>query len=287
MIKVIGIGDNVCDKYRHLNMMFPGGQALNFAVYCRQNGNQAAYIGAFGSDEVAEHVIKTLTDMKIDISHARHYQGENGYAVIDLKDGDRVFVMSNKGGVLRVNPLELSEKDISYISQFDLVHTSNNSYIDRELPKLAKLKNLLSYDFSGTWRDVDRTREVCKWIDFGFLSCSESLNNDVRFQIQQMYNWGCKIVVATMGAHGAIVFNGQSYFTIQPEPVDAIDTLGAGDSFAAGFLMSYVENICKKNITKKDPIYEQLMKRALDNAAVLSAKTCMMQGAFGCGCRLV
>ena len=32
-MKVIGIGDNVCDKYIHLNMMFPGGQALNFAVY--------------------------------------------------------------------------------------------------------------------------------------------------------------------------------------------------------------------------------------------------------------
>ena len=32
-MKVIGIGDNVCDKYEHLKMMFPGGQAMNFAVY--------------------------------------------------------------------------------------------------------------------------------------------------------------------------------------------------------------------------------------------------------------
>ena len=34
-MKVIGIGDNVCDKYIHLNTMFPGGQALNFAVYAK------------------------------------------------------------------------------------------------------------------------------------------------------------------------------------------------------------------------------------------------------------
>ena len=32
-MKVIGIGDNVCDKCIHLKTMFPGGQALNFAAY--------------------------------------------------------------------------------------------------------------------------------------------------------------------------------------------------------------------------------------------------------------
>ena len=34
-MRVIGIGDNVCDKYEHLKMMFPGGQAMNFAVYAK------------------------------------------------------------------------------------------------------------------------------------------------------------------------------------------------------------------------------------------------------------
>ena len=32
-MKMIGIGDNVCDKYRTLGTMFPGGQALNVSVY--------------------------------------------------------------------------------------------------------------------------------------------------------------------------------------------------------------------------------------------------------------
>ena len=40
---VIGIGDNVCDKYIHLKTMFPGGQALNFAAYARMLGADAAY----------------------------------------------------------------------------------------------------------------------------------------------------------------------------------------------------------------------------------------------------
>ena len=42
-MKVIGIGDNVCDKYIHLKTMFPGGQTLNFAAYAGVLGADAAY----------------------------------------------------------------------------------------------------------------------------------------------------------------------------------------------------------------------------------------------------
>ena len=33
MLKVLGLGDNVCDVYLHTGTMYPGGQAVNFAVY--------------------------------------------------------------------------------------------------------------------------------------------------------------------------------------------------------------------------------------------------------------
>ena len=38
-VKVLGFGDNVVDKYEHLKMMYPGGNAVNFAVdvYKRQD----------------------------------------------------------------------------------------------------------------------------------------------------------------------------------------------------------------------------------------------------------
>ena len=58
-MKVIGIGDNVCDKYIHLKTMFPGGQALNFSVYAKQLGADVSYMGVFGTDQEAAHVIRT------------------------------------------------------------------------------------------------------------------------------------------------------------------------------------------------------------------------------------
>ena len=62
MIKVIGIGDNVCDQYYPAKIMYPGGQAMNFSVYAKMLGAQSAYLGVFGNDRVAEHIISVLDD---------------------------------------------------------------------------------------------------------------------------------------------------------------------------------------------------------------------------------
>lgn len=285
MIRVIGIGDNVCDKYRHINKMFPGGQALNFSVYCRQQGNASAYIGVFGDDAVAAHVIHTLRQLDIDISHARYCHGENGYAVIDLVDGERIFVTSNKGGVLRNNPLVFTQEDIDYIAGFALIHTSNNSYINAELPKLSRLSNFLSYDFSKSWRDEKRTADICRYLDFGFLSSDDIPLDEVKAQLQKMYNWGGSLLVATRGSEGAVAYDGSDYYTFCPQPLKALDTLGAGDSLAAGFLMYYLENFPGQQ--KGTQSYKAFIEAALAAGGDLAAKTCMVQGAFGFGTDLV
>lgn len=62
-ISVLGFGDNVVDKYEHIKTMYPGGNAVNFAVFAKKLGvDRSAYMGIFGSDEEAEHVIASLED---------------------------------------------------------------------------------------------------------------------------------------------------------------------------------------------------------------------------------
>lgn len=287
MIRTIGIGDNVCDKYRHLDQMFPGGQALNFAVYCRREGKKSAYLGAFGNDKIAEHVKNTLDRFEIDRSRCRTYPEENGYAVVDLKDGERVFVTSNKGGALKNHPLDLSAEDLDYLRSFDVIHTSNNSYIVRELPKLARLPGLLSYDFSGSWKDGELTKQICPYLDFAFFSCSSLTEAETEEQEKKMSGWGCKTVVATRGEQGSVLFDGQRFYPDRPELVDALDTLGAGDSFAAGVLMAYAEALQKGIPEKGSEAYREMIRDAMQNGDRLSRKTCMTYGAFGCGTKLV
>ena len=224
MLRVIGVGDNVVDKYFHLKKMFPGGNALNFSVYARQAGATAAYIGIFGTDEAAKHIISVMSEIGVDISHCQQFEGENGFAGVNLVDGDRVFVGGNKGGIASRVDLVLSESDLEYISSFDIVHSSCYSFIEKELPKLKDTGVPLSYDFSNRTED-EYLRLVCPYVDYSFMSCSHLSAEETKKKLELAMELGNRLSLATRGAEGAILFDGRDYMTYVPEKVNAIDTL--------------------------------------------------------------
>ena len=82
MIKVIGIGDNVCDQYYPAKIMYPGGQAMNFSVYAKMLGAQSAYLGVFGNDRVAEHIISVLDEIGVDHMPARMDTQKSGLKMV-------------------------------------------------------------------------------------------------------------------------------------------------------------------------------------------------------------
>ncbi len=285
MVKVLGLGDNVCDIYLNQGMMYPGGQALNVAVYAKQLGVQSDFLGVNGTDEVAEHVLRTLDELGVGHSRCRRTRGENGFACVTLIDGDRVFLGSNKGGVLQKTPIKLGQDDLTHIDCFDVVHTTNNGFIDEQLPLLAPLSPLISYDFSYRWNEQDRLERVCSYIDFSFLSCSE-LSEDETFELcEHVYKKGCGVVVATRGSKGAFVWDGARIYRQPPYAVQAIDTMGAGDSFAACLLVRLAQAL--KNDGKDrwtDANYRaKILPPALADAAAFASKTCLVHGSFGYG----
>ncbi len=285
MLNVLGLGDNVCDKYLHSGYMYPGGQALNFSVFAKSLEADSSFMGVLGTDEVAAHILKTLDELGIEHSHCRQYEGENGYAVVNLVDGDRVFVTSNKGGVQREHPIILNSEDMDYLMQFDLIHTSNNSAFDAQLPH-AKLSGVpISYDFSGQWIDPEKTSRVCPYISFGFLSAGSLPDSEIHEVCRRLYREGCPIVIATCGSRGALLFDGISYYSQPPKLVKAVDTLGAGDSFATAFLLSFVQvqKDAPARLKEDREFYKQALSHSLLHGSEFAAKTCLVNGAFGMG----
>lgn len=66
MVKVLGLGDNVCDIYLNERTMYPGGQAVNFAVYAGMLGVKSDFMGVFGNDAIAGHVKASLDAIALD-----------------------------------------------------------------------------------------------------------------------------------------------------------------------------------------------------------------------------
>ena len=290
-MRLIGIGDNVCDVYLHLAEMFPGGQALNVAVFAKMQGIDSAYLGVFGDDEVAEHIKNTLSEFGVDTSHCRHVHGENGYALVTLIDGDRVFLGSNKGGVGRDFPLVLDDNDIEYIRQFSVVHTTNNSFFDDQLSVLYEAGIPISYDFSDQWIEHREWAEkVAKYCTFGFMSLPHNAKeNEILSYCEKMHACGCRNIVATNGSKGAYFYDGKNLWFQPSHLVKAIDTLGAGDSFATTVLVNYYNSLeADPDAMAGDPAYyETEVKKALEAAAEFSSHVCLSKGAFDHGKKIV
>jgi len=293
MFKTLGIGDNVCDKYLHIATIYPGGNALNVAVFSKMFGADSAYLGTFGDDIVGKHVYDTAKEIGVDLSHCRFEHGENGCARVQLVNGDRVFLTGNHGGVSCEKPPILTDLDFDYIRTFDLIHTSVYSYMESQLPGIHNAAKFVSMDFSNR-NDEEYFKQCCPFVDCVEISCGDQSEKDIKILMQQIFSWGCRnMVIATRGSKGACVMADGIIYEQSPCLVHAKDTMGAGDSFIACFLTNYLEGIQDmtefspesgyKGITTGRGYKECLIRTSLFRAAVFSSIQCQREGSFGYG----
>jgi sugar/nucleoside kinase (ribokinase family) len=59
--------------------------------------------------------------------------------------------------------------------------------------------------------------------------------------VRALYKYGCKIAITTVAEAGSIIYDGSKITVIPPFTTDAIDPTGAGDTYAAGFMVKYLE----------------------------------------------
>lgn len=216
-IKVLGFGDNVVDKYEHIKTMYPGGNCVNFSVYAKRFGViRSTYMGFFGTDTEAEHVIDSLEKEQIEIIKCKQLDGANGCARVTLVDGDRMFLDSNEGGIRGEVPYVLDRFDLEYIRQFDLVHTGNYCFTEKELHKLKKNDVLVSFDFSDD-STSDYYKNVAKYIDFAFCSYDGSVKG-AKEHLKQVVSYGPKLAVASRGENGCVLYDGNNFYVQKVTP---------------------------------------------------------------------
>ena len=275
-VSVVGFGDNVVDIYTHSNKQYPGGNCVNFAVYAKMFGaKRSAYMGYFGTDVNADHVIEALHNEKIETVKCKKISGENGYSRCKLENGDRVFLDYNEGGVRSRHIYELDEFDIEYLKQFDLVHCGNY-YMESQLPKIKEANIPLSFDFSD-----DSTEEyymqIAPLVTYAFCSY-DGTDEEVKKHLKKVSDLGPEIVCASRGAKGCMLYCNGKYYEQKAVPIEkVVDTMGAGDSLITTFMVGYTD-ARKKGISQDEAIVSSIAE-----AAKFAAEICQIDGAFGYG----
>jgi fructoselysine 6-kinase len=265
LFKIIGIGDNVVDRYIHLNTMFPGGNSVNVPVLAKRLGAAASYIGVLGNDAAGELVKNSLLAEGVDISHVKVIEGANGSADVNLVNGERVFI-GGSGGVSR--HISLSDDDLAFASGFDLIHSSVYSYLERLLPSIRGVGVPVSYDFSEKC-GADYIEAVIKYVDYAFFSGADGSPDDIKRLLERSVERGAKMALVTRGTEGAIAYDGNAFYEQEVIQTHVVDTMGAGDAFIARFLYGIFSG--------------EATSAAMKGAAEYAAKNCAHMGTFGYG----
>ncbi len=286
-MKILGYGDCCVDYYMHTGTAYPGGNALNVSMFSRENDADAAFLGTMGTDAIALHIAKTAKEKGLDISHCPVKEGNAGRAAVNIVDGNRVFDSKFFAGTHSISgqfPPMFSQADLEYIKGFDLVHGSCYAHIEEGFARLKDLGTLLSFDFSveGKFRTDKYLEKVCDGLDLGLFSCEHLKDTEIEELVKRTKEYGCKYVLITMGPRGQRFYVEDRVYQGQAEIITPVDTMGAGDSFCAAFLVGLLKRGWKKNVVPT----KEMIEPALKEAAHYSAKNCLVDGSFGCGLKI-
>ena len=265
-MRLCAVGDNVADCYLDDGVYYPGGNSVNVAVNCKRNGCEAVnYIGVFGNDEKADHIRQCIEAEGVTTFRSRKVYAPSGQPSVRLVDGDRVFGAGVRDSCQHLFSIHITKEDIEVIRQYDVIHSSCYSNIEYELPVLSSILDV-AFDYSDR-KDESYIARTAPYVSYAFFSGSELDDDGCRMLIDKVHSYGTGIVGITLGSRGAVFSDGEEILFQETKKVDAVDTMGAGDSFIAGFLTSYVES--------------RNLKEALDFAADCAARTCLVHGGWG------
>lgn len=275
---IVGIGICVVDIYRHHKKMYPGGNEYNVAYNAKLLGAHSAFMGVFADDKVGKILEETCKEKGIDVSRCHHEHGSSGYAIVDLVEGDRVFINWNQQGVTDLYPFEFTDEEIEYIKTFDIASTSRNSRITYEkFEKLVQMGVTLSYDFNDNFTEEDIVR-ISPCVKIGFFSCSHTSREGAKKILEKCVKAGCELAIATRGEEAAIAYDGKKYYYQNVVEVKATDTMGAGDSFISAFLTNYLSVKTDESVIAGDKI-----TISLKAASEYAAKVVVKDGSLGVG----
>ena len=236
-MKIACVGDNCIDYYDSTGQAFPGGNAVNVAVYLRRLGWQASYTGVVGDDRYGEYLCRALQEWSVDISHLHVCPGKTALSHVSLVDGERRFGDYEEGVMARFS---LTDDDLRFLCQHDLVVTGLWGHTESSLPGIRRCGVPVAFDAAERPFD-EAARIALPYANLVFFSDDSQDDAALWKKMRVLKGQGPELIVATRGKHGSTAYDGSSFYFTGPVPCQVVDTMGAGDSYIAGFLTAWLE----------------------------------------------
>ncbi len=227
-----------------------GGSAANTVHGIAKLGGQCGYIGKISDDEFGNFYLEDFRNNNIN-THFFYSETGTGHATgLISPDSERTF------GTYLGAAMELTAEEMTpnIFQNYGILHiegylVQNHALIEAAL-KVAKENGLLvSIDmasFNIVEANIDFLHHMVReYVDIVFANEEEatSLTGKNPEESLPAIAEMCKIAVVKLGAKGSLIQSGDRVIRIEAIPAQSIDTTGAGDIYASGFLYALSENL--------------------------------------------
>jgi sugar/nucleoside kinase (ribokinase family) len=227
-----------------------GGSSSIIAHNLATLGVRTGFISDVGEDEMGQIALARLRESGVDLSRVSSIKGATTGVTVLLPHGSHRHILTHPGVM---TALTVERLDLSYLEDSHHFHLSSlflQTGMHAGLPelfdrlKLAGLTTSLDTndDPSGLWTGV--LNPLLDRIDVLLPNEEEILriaNVNTLEEALEVLSKRVPLIVVKCGKRGAVIQEGERREWVAPLLVEPIDTIGAGDSFNAGFLSSYVK----------------------------------------------
>ncbi len=225
-----------------------GGSAANTIHAIAQLGMPCGYIGKVGKDALGEFFSHDMQENDI-TPHMLQSDTETGRAMALIsKDSERTFG-TYLGAAVELTPDDLHAE---YFAGYDVLHIEGYLLFNNELlthaAKLAKQHNLkLSLDMAS-FNVVEANLAFLKdyvenYVDIVFANEEEAkaFTGEEPRKALDIIAEMCEIAVVKVGKDGSWIKRGDEVLHVEATKANPVDTTGAGDLYAAGFLYEWLQ----------------------------------------------
>ncbi len=255
---VLAFGEVLFDVYVDENRAVIGGAPFNFARYYAAEGESSYLLSAVGKDGLGDEVLTLCSGYGVKTDYTARVDFPTGQVEVRLNENkvpSYTFVDDCAYHNITLSESELEKIKASDIDILAFGTLIQDSAVNRgTLDALLCLKQWREVFCDINIRAVGRKKEylnkclssatILKFSDEEELIFSEMglINgNDIFAELHSAYP-NIKVMLRTMGSTGSEAFNAQTNekVFVPANKVKVVTTVGAGDSFGAGFLASWV-----------------------------------------------
>ena len=243
----------ILDKVIHPELAIKqvsGGSSANCLKGFAFLGGSAILCGKVGNDEHGDFYVQEIKDHGVIPKINRHEKKTGNNLTLVTPDAERTFSV-HLGAALELYPEDILEEDIAKSRILHLegyqVEGATRDTIMHAIEFAKKHNTLISIDLADPGV-VQRNKDFLKDLVINHANIVFVNENEAKEftgleeeEAAKELAKHAQIAIVKLGAEGSIICSKGEITKIQPFPVKAIDTTGAGDCYAAGFLYGFTQ----------------------------------------------